>query len=106
EPGHIGGYVNPDQDSFVVQGIADTVGIGSSVTSGSDGDGRQAEFVRSPACQSGLYRHDLSPRCTNSDPIVELCLDGSQALDPVWVRYSNAGGEWGDWTMLYWYYCP
>jgi hypothetical protein len=58
-------------------------------------------------CLSGnANRMDLAPACINNDPVVEFCDDGSEALNPVWARTQRADGSWGDWAILYTYYCP
>jgi hypothetical protein len=51
-----------------------------------------------------VYRFDLGPVCINNDPVVQTCLDGSNALDPLWIRTQN-NGVWSDWNVLRWYTC-
>ena len=56
---------------------------------------RIEEWLRSPACRWGGYRHDLYPGCiTPADEITVLCPDGSEALDPWWMRYRRTSGTW------------
>ncbi len=62
--------------------------------------------MRAPFC---LY-YDLEERTTPTClyptlPIVEYCPDGTQALDPWWMRYRRANGVWTAWVSRSGYQC-
>jgi hypothetical protein len=68
---------------------------------------RQEEWVRAPSCRWAGFRHDLSPGCVA--PVYEItvyCSDGSEALDPWWMRYRRSNSTWSYWEMIGWYQCP
>ncbi|PKQ26288.1 MAG: hypothetical protein CVT64_04110 [Actinobacteria bacterium HGW-Actinobacteria-4] len=93
-------------NSYLVDVYQGAIGPGSGLPAGGSGDGIQREFVQAPFCHSGQYRYDITPVCLWGDPIVETCIDGSQALDPLWMRQRQASGAWGTWRAITWYYCP
>ena len=79
---------------------------GSGHPASDSGGGPPTQYVRAPGCLSLTTRSDLTPTCPNDDPIVEVCLDGSNAIEPLWARTQNADGSWTEWSAVSWYYCP
>lgn len=103
-----GGHTSAGEDAFEVdgeQGSDDTANPASNPGSGSD-SGLPVEYIRAPLCASNTNRSDLAPSCPYNDPIVETCLDGSEALNPLWRREQNADGTWSEWTVVEMYSCP
>jgi len=48
----------------------------------------------------------LDPTCAVGEAFVQQCLDGTNALNPVWARTQQPDGSWSEWTALTWYQCP
>jgi hypothetical protein len=75
-------------------------------TAGSSQSGRIEEWMRAPFC---LYYGDLetsAPVCMYPTlPIVQMCPDGTRALDPWWMRYRRANGSWSAWSPHSGYQC-
>jgi len=71
----------------------------------STSNGPPTEYLRAPICVS-VSRQDLSPACPNNDPVLEYCIDGSEARYPLWRRTQNPDGTWTDWEFIEDYYCP
>lgn len=102
-PPDIGAHASTTDESFnlAVESLDTSTGI---VDVSSD-DRPPTQVIRAPACVSQIYRFDLGPGCINDDPIVETCLDGSPAQNPLWIRTQSADGVWSEWTALRWYTC-
>jgi hypothetical protein len=76
-------------------------------TTGVSHSWRIEEWTRAPACRYGGYRNDLVPGCIAPQyEITTLCSDGTEALDPWWMRYRRPSGTWSAWSMIGWYQCP
>jgi hypothetical protein len=99
-----GGHVR--DDSYLVDIYKGAISPDAGIPSDGSDDGVVREFVQAPMCESGLYRYDLEPTCVRNDPITETCIDGSPALDPLWMRVQQPDGSWGTWRAITWYYCP
>ncbi|MBN2177244.1 MAG: PKD domain-containing protein [Demequinaceae bacterium] len=68
---------------------------------------RTEEWTRAPACRYGGYRNDLMPGCFAPQYEIKVqCSDGSDALEPWWMRYRRSNGTWSSWSMIGWYQCP
>lgn len=68
---------------------------------------RVEEWTRAAACRYGGYRNDLTPGCISTAYAITLqCSDGTNALNPWWMRYRTSTGRWSSWTMIGWYQCP
>jgi hypothetical protein len=76
-------------------------------TSGASQSGRIEEWMRAPFC---LHYQDLdtsSPKCLYPTlPIVQMCPDGTKALDPWWMRHRKADGTWSAWAPRSTSQCP
>lgn len=68
-------------------------------------DASVVKFVRSAGCRR-VMGAVYTPGC--ADPLVVdmPCLDGTQALEPLFVRTENGDGSWGRWEMVSYYTCP
>jgi len=107
DPSDLGTQAHSTDTEFLVERLRNVLDdVGTTTTAASTSDGTPVEVIRAPACISGQYRFDLGPGCINNDPMTVQCIDGSNALDPVWIRTQNPDGTWTSWTALYWYYCP
>ena len=105
--GSWGDFVNQDDGgAFVVDGILTQEPSGTVVNQASSNNGPPRQYVRGPLCQTELTRSDLGPQCPNNDPIVNICLDGTQARDPLWSRTQQADGTWTQWAIVQDYFCP
>ena len=94
------------QDASVTVTANQAAAAGAPVT-GTTVSTRVEEWMRAPACSSGWYRNDLEPGCENASyEIVVKCLDGTNALQPWWMRYKRSNGLWSSWTLVGWYQCP
>jgi len=102
-----GGYADPDRDEIVVEGIGSIDEVRDEVVGGSSSSGIEAQYLRHPYCQSTqVIRQDLNFDCPNSDPIVETCDGGIEALPPVWRRTRQPGDvNWSGWQAITGYQC-
>ena len=107
DPGDLGTSAHSDGSAFLVDRATSAMDlkVGVAVSVKDDG-GPRTQYVRAPGCLSLTTRSDLTPTCPNDDPIVEVCLDGSNAIEPLWARTQNADGSWTEWSAVSWYYCP
>jgi hypothetical protein len=69
---------------------------------------RIEEWVRAPACgTSAGYHNGSSVGCLYEGyALTVYCSDGSEALNPWWMRYRKPNGRWSYWSMVSWYDCP
>lgn len=94
-----------EQDSIVVTAVEATAQ--GAPTQGVSHSWRVEEWVRAPACAFSRYRLDLMPGCVSPlDVITVLCPDGTNAVDPWWMRYRTSSGAWSKWLSVSWYQCP
>ncbi|MGC4174721.1 hypothetical protein [Demequina sp.] len=101
-----GGTTSPDADGFEVQGSRHD-NSGSTPASNSGGSsGPLTQEMRAPRCESNRTRQDQTPICPDNDPLEILCIDGTPAQLPIWVRTQNADGTWTDWSIYRDYSCP
>jgi hypothetical protein len=96
-----------DDDELILEGFDRGESSGPARPASSSGDdGPPVQYTRAPLCVSTTSRSDLTPSCPNGDPIVETCLDGSDAVDPLWRRMQRADGTWTEWAVVQMYTCP
>jgi hypothetical protein len=72
-------------------------------TSGASQSGRIEEWKRSPACFNWAIG-PVEDTCLD-DGLGFICADGTEALDPWWMRYRRTDGTWSAWTMMSNYQC-
>lgn len=108
DPPDIGVHQGTGTDSFDIHASLDGKPNGTVVASSNSGSNVEppTEYVRAPLCWSTTTRSDQSPYCPNDDPIVQYCLDGSEAVLPTWRRTQDPDGNWGPWSIYRDYYCP
>ena len=95
-----------DGDAYYIDAYQNNGGDSADPVSASSNNGPPRQYVRGPLCQTELTRSDLGPQCPNNDPIVNICLDGTQARDPLWSRTQQADGTWTQWAIVQDYFCP
>lgn len=71
-------------------------------TSSASQSSRIEEWMRQPVC-FGFSVTDPSGTC--DDGLGFICADGTEALDPWWMRFRKANGTWSPWTMMSGYQC-
>jgi len=97
-----------DGDSYIVDGLGSSSGSSSANPASSSGGNNSLpprEFFRGPICASLNTRMDQSPLCPNDDPIIEYCIDGSEAVPPLWMR-EFINNAWTQWAVIESYTCP
>jgi hypothetical protein len=68
--------------------------------------GRIEEWMRAPFCLYYEERSDPSECVYPNAPQTVMCPDGTQALDPWWMRFQRASGNWSAWRPTTGYQCP
>jgi hypothetical protein len=101
------GYSGQTDNSSVTV-TADEAAAQGAPVQGVSQPSRIEEWVRAPACGSaGGYRNDFAPGCILDVYVLKVyCSDGSEALNPWWMRYRKPNGEWSYWSIVGWYQCP
>src|SRR5512143_2636294 len=102
----LGGGGTGDTGEHSVTVSASEAAAQGAPTAGASVAGRIEEWLRAPFC---LYYGDLdvsAPICLYPTlPIVQMCPDGTKALDPWWMRYRRPDGTWSAWAPRSGYQC-
>ena len=101
--GGVSGYT--DTESVVV--TATQAAAQGAPVAGVTHSNRIEEWTRAASCRYGGFRNDLMPGCIAPQYEVTVkCADGTNALNPWWMRYRRTTGTWSVWSMVGWYQCP
>jgi hypothetical protein len=95
-------YGGTTQDSSVTVTASEAAAQGAP-TSGSSQSGRIEEWKRSPICFNWAAG-TVEETCLD-EGLGFICPDGTEALDPWWMRFRKANGTWSAWTMMSGYQC-
>lgn len=89
------------EEKSVVVSSSEAAAQGAPTTNTSQ-SGRIEEWMRAPICTTWVAGSP-DPMC--DDGYGFICSDGTQALNPWWMRYRRQGGTWSAWTMVSGYQC-
>jgi hypothetical protein len=103
---NFGGSTNTQDQSLEVEGLRGSDNAPAHPASSTSEDAPVRDYLREPYCNSPNLQPSFAPTCTSGQGPVILCIDGTEADLPLWVRTQNADGTWTQWELVSGYTCP
>jgi hypothetical protein len=100
--GFLSGAISGETGGSSVVVTAEEAAAQGAPTTGNSSSTRIEEWVRAPIC-TVWTAGSPDPMCSDGYGI--MCPDGTEALDPWWMRYRRADGSWSAWVMVSGYQC-